>query len=152
MVNKQVAAIIFLRKQNLNVRKDQSVFAYGVVPNFRFLFSQELAANGDDEEPEKLLKKRRILQNLERFLSNSEPVIPKGRRINSKMPFLPDDDAENRMTEWSTAHGQKNVKVLRRCRSCGISNTIDYASRFLFPLSFALFNYYYWSHYLTKQH
>ena len=110
---------------------------------------QYCLAKGERGEPEKLLKKRRIL-NLERFLSTSEPVIFKSSELNGEVPFLPERDAEKQTIEKPTAHAQMNVKSPGGCRPCGIGKIIDVTSRFLFPFSFVMFNFFYWHHYLSK--
>ena len=119
------------------------------VPFFSFYVLQYCLAKGERSEPEKLLMKRRIL-NLERLLSTSEPVIFKGSELNDEVPFLPERDAEKKMIEKPTAHTQMNVKSPGGCRPCGIGMIIDVTSRFLFPFSFVMFNFFYWHHYLTK--
>ena len=56
------------------------------------------------------------------------------------------DKAEDDMIEVSPARAQKGF---RRCSSCNYGKIVDYTCRFLFPLSFTLFNVLYWSHYLS---
>ena len=104
-------------------------------------------ANGG--EPINVLKKRQVVI-LERFLSNSEPVIPKARPRPRPIHFLPEKDAEKHMMEKYSAHAPsgKYAEAIRGCRRCQIAKIIDFICRFLFPLGFVLFNVCYWRHYL----
>ncbi|XP_068713147.1 gamma-aminobutyric acid receptor subunit beta-like, partial [Montipora foliosa] len=111
--------------------------------------NEEMLTEANGGKPINVLKKRQVVI-LERFLSNSEPVIPKARGFNRKIPFLPEKDAEKHMMKKYSAHAPsgKYAEAIRGCRRCQIAKIIDYICRFLFPLGFVLFNVCYWRHYL----
>lgn len=118
---------------------------------FRSLILQYVAANGNGKEPFQGLKKRQVVI-LERFLSNSDPVIPKTSGFNSTTPFLSEKDAGEEVMEKYSTHAltDKNCKAVGECSPCRIAQIIDYTCRFLFPLGFVVFNVLYWHHYLRE--
>lgn len=111
--------------------------------------NEEMLTKANGGEPINVLKKRQVVI-LERFLSNSEPVIPKARPSPRPIHFLPEKDAEKHMMEKYSAHAPsgKYAEAIRGCRRCQIAKIIDCICRFLFPLGFVLFNVCYWRHYL----
>ena len=118
-------------------------------PTYFLSILQDSPAKANCDLPEKLLKKRRLL-HLERFLSNSEPVIMRARGLNGEIPFLPERDIEDDMIHKSSAHAKMNTNALGSCSSCEIGKIIDRVSRFLFPFAFFVFNFFYWYYYLSK--
>ena len=98
----------------------------------------------EDEYEAKFVKKRGLL-NLEKILSNSEPVITS----NGVMPFLPRNRNEIEMIDSDQEHAQDPIKIKNKGYRASIAKAIDYVSRFLFPFAFISFNIFYWYHFLN---
>ena len=92
----------------------------------------------------KFVKKRELL-NLEKILSNSEPVI--ARDSNGAMPFLPPNRNDIEMNY--SGQEQDPIKIKNKGHRTSIAKAIDYVSRFLFPFAFISFNIFYWYHFLN---
>ena len=100
----------------------------------------------EDEYEAKFGKKRGLL-NLERILSNSEPVID--RDSNGAMPFLRPNRNDIEMTDTRSGQEQDPIKIKNKGHRTSIAKAIDYVSRFLFPFAFISFNIFYWYHFLN---
>ena len=98
----------------------------------------------EDKHEAKFIKKRELL-NLEKILSNSEPVI--ARDSNGLMPFLPPNRNDIEMTY--SGQEQDPIKIKNKGHRTSIAKAIDYVSRFLFPFAFISFNIFYWYHFLN---
>ena len=98
----------------------------------------------EDEYEAKFVKKRGLF-NLEKILSNSEPVITS----NGVMPFLPRNRNEIEMIDSDQEHAQDPIKIKNKGHRASIAKAIDYVSRFLFPFAFISFNIFYWYHFLN---
>ena len=94
----------------------------------------------------KFVKKRRLL-NLEKILSNSEPVI--ARDSNGATPFLLQGRNDIEMTD--SGQEQDAIKLKNKGHRASIAKAIDYVSRFLFPFAFISFNVFYWYHFLNVE-
>ena len=95
----------------------------------------------EDEYEVKFVKKRGLL-NLEKILSNSEPVI--AQDSNGAMPVL-----SQKRNDIDSAQGKDPIKIKNKGHRASIAKAIDYMSRFLFPSAFISFNIFYWNHYLN---
>lgn len=98
--------------------------------------------NKEDVYQGKFVKKRSLL-NLEKLLSNSEPVIAR----NSGIPLMSGNKNDIEMIDRSKE--QDPIEIKKKGPRASIAGGVDFVSRFLFPCAFISFNIFYWNHFLN---